>query len=508
MIAHRNDPIDNAAPSEQRIVTLMQAARACFAPDLEQALALAEQALTLASQLDEQTARYIKIDPLALLVKANHQIGQFDRAIDYGSAGIAAIDDARPAPGTYELMSRLVWSYIDLGMVDQARALNNRMLTLAQRHGERAHEAQAYRDLSVMYTRVGEVDRAREAIYRTLAPELFEALPPEQKATVCFTLANTFFGDGQVDEAERYIAIGLETGPNALLLYMQGWMLMERGELDAAEHAYDIAMALARESHDMYDQQAILIAFAELRQRQGRLDDAIKRASAALKLAEKLPVLQLDCLDLLVRLHVSRDDYRSAFTYLRQRSQAEALLYNRHTLWRARALEIEYQTEAMQREQAALAERNTLLEQLVAERSQSIEIQQQLLDTIMHLAAPVLPLVSGVLVLPIVGNLDSMRVTQLTESVLEAVAQQHAQVLIIDMTGLPIIDTQVTAALLALASTTRLLGCRAVVVGIRPEIAQSLVGLGMSLHELTTRATLAEGLAVALGFVGKRISAK
>jgi len=508
MIADRNENIDSAALIEQRIVALMQEARACFAPDLDRALTLAEQAYALVSQLDEQTARSVKVDPLALLVKANHQVGQFDRAIQYGSEGLAAIDDEHPAPGTYEPMSRLVWTYIDRGLVDQARALNNRMTALAQTHGERAYEAQAYRDLSVMYGRLGEIEHAREAIYRTLAPDLFEALPPEQKAIICFNLANTFFEEGKTDEAERYIAIGLEARPIALLLYMRGWMLMERGEHEAAERAYNAAMVLARVSHDVYDQQAIQIALAELRQRQGRPDDAIAQATAALALVETLPVLQLQCLDLLVRLHVACDDYRSAFTFLRQYSQTEAMLYNRHTVWRARALEIEYQTEAIRREQAALAERNTLLEQLVAERSQAIETQQHLLDTIMQLTAPVLPLVPGVLVLPIVGNLDSVRVTRLTEDVLEAVSRQHARVLIIDITGLPVIDTQVTAALLSLANTIRLLGCRAIIVGIRPEIAQSLVGLGASLHELTTRATLAEGLEAALGFVGKRIVAR
>ena len=508
MVANRNEPVNSDAPNKQRITSLIQEARACFAPDLDRALALAEQAYALLTQLSEQTARYVKVDLLALLVKANYQVGQLDHALQYGSEGLAAIDDKCPAPGTYELMNRLVWTYIDLGLFDQARALNNRMTMLAQMHGERAHEAQAYRDLSVMHGRLGDVERAREAIYRTLAPDLFEALPPEQKAVICFNLADTFFADGKTDEAERYIMIGLEAQPIALLHYMQGWILMESGEDEAAERAYDAAMVLARESHDLYDQQAIQIALAELRQRQGRFDEAIARAQAALALVETLPVLQLDCLDLLIRLYVACDDYRSAFTYLRQHSQAETTLYNRHTVWRAHALEIEYQTEALRREQAALAEQNTLLEQLVSERSQAIETQQQLLDTIMQLTAPALPLVPGVLVLPIVGNLDSVRVIRLTNNVLEAVNREQARVLIIDITGLSVIDTQVTAALLTLANTTRLLGCRTIVVGIRPEIAQSLISLGGSLSELTTRATLAEGLEVALGFVGKRIIAR
>ena len=505
MIADGSTQIDSHMPADQRIAALMRAARACYTPDLHRALALAEQAYALVSQIDEQTARTVMIDPLALLVKANHQIGRLDLALRYGGEGLAAIDDERPAPGTYELLSRLVWTYIDLGMLDQARAVNQRMTALAQANGERGYEALSYRDLSVLFSRMGEVERAREAIYRTREPVLFEALSPDEKALICFNLANSFFAEGKIDDAERSIAIGKEACPSALLYYMQGWMLMKRGEHAAAEHAYTIAMELARESQDAYDTQAILIAFAELRQYQGRLDDAVQQAHAALALTETLPVLQLDCLDLLVRLHVARADYRSAYTYLQQHAEAEKTLYNRHTVWRAHALEIEYQTEAMRRDQAALAEQNALLEQLVTERSQAVEIQQSLLDTIMRLTAPVLPLLPGVLVLPIVGNLDSLRVTRLTEDVLGTVSQQRAQVLILDVTGLPVIDTQVTAALLSLAHTTRLLGCRAILVGIRPEIAQSLVGLGASMHELTTRATLAEGLEVALRLVGKRI---
>src|SRR5262245_48610610 len=126
MAANRNEPTNSDAPNKQRIAALIQEARASFAPDLDRALALAEQVYALIPQLSEQTARYVKVDLLALLVKANYQIGQFDRALQYGSEGLAAIDDQDPAPGTYELMSRLVWTYIDLGLFDQARALNNR----------------------------------------------------------------------------------------------------------------------------------------------------------------------------------------------------------------------------------------------------------------------------------------------------------------------------------------------------------------------------------------------
>lgn len=161
----------------------------------------------------------------------------------------------------------------------------------------------------------------------------------------------------------------------------------------------------------------------------------------------------------------------------------------------------------LERQAAALQEQNALQEQLLEERSQALAVQQRLLSVIADLSAPLLPLLPGVLALPIVGALDSDRMHRIHAQLLQSISATHTQVVLLDITGVPVVDTQVAAALLGMARAARLLGCRVIMVGIRPEIAQSLVGLGVSLDEITTHGTLADGLNTALRLTGNRLVA-
>ncbi|MFN8567013.1 MAG: STAS domain-containing protein [Kouleothrix sp.] len=116
-----------------------------------------------------------------------------------------------------------------------------------------------------------------------------------------------------------------------------------------------------------------------------------------------------------------------------------------------------------------------------------------------------LPLLPGVLLVPIIGTLDSRRELQMHEQLLNSITQARAQVVLLDITGVPIVDIQVASALLEMLREVRLLGCQMIMVGIRPEIAQALVSLGIDLTELTTRAALEDGLTAALGMIGRAI---
>ena len=137
---------------------------------------------------------------------------------------------------------------------------------------------------------------------------------------------------------------------------------------------------------------------------------------------------------------------------------------------------------------------------------EAIARQAMLITAIAELSTPVLPLIDGVLLLPVVGSIDSRRISEMSEGLLQAIEQSKARIALIDITGVPVVDTQVAAALIGLARASALMGCRAIMVGIRPEIAQSLVGLGASLEEIATRASLADGLLEALKSVGWRVS--
>jgi anti-anti-sigma factor len=112
-------------------------------------------------------------------------------------------------------------------------------------------------------------------------------------------------------------------------------------------------------------------------------------------------------------------------------------------------------------------------------------------DLVRALSAPVIPVLPGVLVAPIVGGLDDVRAKDLTKSVLQAIERQQARALILDVTGVSLIDAKAARMLLDTAGAARLIGASVLLAGIRPEVAQAIVALELSLN-LRTYATLQE----------------
>ncbi|GAB3966013.1 STAS domain-containing protein [Actinoallomurus acanthiterrae] len=130
--------------------------------------------------------------------------------------------------------------------------------------------------------------------------------------------------------------------------------------------------------------------------------------------------------------------------------------------------------------------------------------RQQLLEV----ATPVLKLWNRVVAVPLIGTLDSARTQVVMETLLEAIVDQHAAVAILDITGVPLVDTVVAQHLMKTALAVHLMGAKCVVSGIRPQIAQTIVQLGIDLGDITTRATLADALEWALGQVGTSVAAQ
>jgi rsbT co-antagonist protein RsbR len=132
-----------------------------------------------------------------------------------------------------------------------------------------------------------------------------------------------------------------------------------------------------------------------------------------------------------------------------------------------------------------------------AEIEQRVLEQQRLLELVQTLELPVLSVDSGVLVVPLVGNLDSRRMNALRNEVLHMVSRQRAQTVILDITGITVIDTLVAKALTETAQAIRLLGARTLVSGMRPSVAQTLVCLDTGLQDLYSVANLGAALDVA-----------
>jgi rsbT co-antagonist protein RsbR len=128
-------------------------------------------------------------------------------------------------------------------------------------------------------------------------------------------------------------------------------------------------------------------------------------------------------------------------------------------------------------------------------REEIIARQQQ---ELMELSTPVVELWHGVLALPLIGTLDSARTQVVMESLLQAIVDTGSAIAIIDITGVPVVDTLVAQHLLKTVAAARLMGADCIISGIRPQIAQTIVHLGVEINDVITKATLADAFAVAL----------
>ena len=115
-----------------------------------------------------------------------------------------------------------------------------------------------------------------------------------------------------------------------------------------------------------------------------------------------------------------------------------------------------------------------------------------------ELSTPLIPISDSTVVMPLIGAINSRRVHLIMESLLEGVSKSRASWIILDITGVPVVDTHIANALISATQAVSLLGARGILTGIRPEVAQTLVGLGVNLQGLITRGTLQDGIAHAL----------
>jgi len=135
-------------------------------------------------------------------------------------------------------------------------------------------------------------------------------------------------------------------------------------------------------------------------------------------------------------------------------------------------------------------------------REEVIVRQQQ---ELMELSTPVVTLWDGVLALPLIGTLDSARTQVVMENLLQRIVETGASIAILDITGVPTVDTLVAQHLLKAVAAARLMGADCIISGIRPQIAQTIVHLGVDLGNVITKATLADAFRVALTRTGKHI---
>lgn len=150
------------------------------------------------------------------------------------------------------------------------------------------------------------------------------------------------------------------------------------------------------------------------------------------------------------------------------------------------------------------------LEEMVKERTVELEAKSEIISRqakeILEVSTPVLQVWQGVVIAPLIGNLDSQRAQQFMEKLLDRIVETDSQVALIDITGVPTIDTQTAQYLIDTISTVSLLGAQVILTGVRSTIAQTIVHLGVDLSGIITRSSLAAGLLVAMDSLGLKVS--
>jgi anti-anti-sigma regulatory factor len=191
---------------------------------------------------------------------------------------------------------------------------------------------------------------------------------------------------------------------------------------------------------------------------------------------------------------------RSLYTALSRAHESERAIATQADELREVNARLEH--EITERE-ASEAERERLLEEQTILQQQVIEAQQQALR---ELSTPIIPVMDGILVMPLIGSIDDTRAKEILRAVLQGISGHHARVVILDVTGVPLMDTGIVNHLNKTIKAARLKGARVIVTGITDAVAEAIVALGIDWNGVDTLRDLQTGLGHAIGNLGFKVT--
>jgi methyl-accepting chemotaxis protein len=151
---------------------------------------------------------------------------------------------------------------------------------------------------------------------------------------------------------------------------------------------------------------------------------------------------------------------------------------------------------------AVFAEKSAALEKALEEAREADRIREEMDRTLQEMSTPVAPIWDKILLLPLVGIVDSTRTSDVMRKTLTSIRETRSKIFILDISGVPTVDTAVANQLIKITKATRLMGCETVISGISPAIAHTVVELGVDVGNVKTTATLRDALETALRQIG------
>jgi methyl-accepting chemotaxis protein len=163
-------------------------------------------------------------------------------------------------------------------------------------------------------------------------------------------------------------------------------------------------------------------------------------------------------------------------------------------------------TAQFKKAMAMVREQSAALERALKEAQEAEHIRQEMDRTLQEMSTPVIPIWDQILLLPLVGIVDSTRTSDVMKKTLMRIRETRSKLFILDISGVPTVDTAVANQLIKITKATRLMGCETMISGVSPSIAHTVVELGVNLGGVTTTTTLRDALEIALQRVGMSMS--
>lgn len=485
--------------------------------DTQRTLALSQEAYELAQSAND-TPRLTR--SLANMCLAYSLQAQVEKAILYANEALILLELSPDPHLEAHVYLSIAQSNQLMGQYAASLSYGNKAIRLYQQVGDRDGTAKILNTIAVDYAFTGQPDTAITTFRQAF--EIYQTIHDIRNQSVMLNnIAYAYLEQNKIEQAYATIRESVQLQRTPLSLDTMSEILLLMGDIDAAKQCVQEAQKLNRSDDGVVQIQdlevSLIRTLARINQQCGAFDSASEYYKEALSLSKvhNLKQQQTQTLRHIISLYEEYDDTEQALSYFKHLYKLEKELFNEESNQKIRNLQVMHETETAQREAAIFQQENRKLEQTITvleqtklelqtalnEVEQRAEEQQRLLAenehqrrTISELSLPVLPLTDTILIMPLIGELDSNRLQQLQERALSAIHQTSATHVVLDITGVPIIDTQIAQGIITAVQATRLLGTEVILVGIRPEVAQAIVSLGLDLHGVQTTTNLQAAL--------------